>query len=362
MAAPVPVVILTGFLGAGKTTFLNRLLRDPSMANAAVIVNEFGDIPIDHLLVESSDDGIVELASGCVCCTLRGELVETLERLFERAAAVPGKSFGAIMIETTGLADPLPVMRAVMTHPVLKSRLRLGSVVALVDAVNGLETFDRHDVARRQVAVCDLILVSKCDLAGGEIPTALAERLLKLNRNAARMERTGDFAAGSMTAILDPSCEGGALERWYEDLAQTVAEDFGSHGHHGRHGDIRTFTLRRDAPIEKAALAAFVDLLASGHGHALLRMKGLVKVSEHPGRPVLLHGVQTVFHPPRILDKWPDENRQSRLVFISCGLDEEFVERLFDGFCNIPRIDAPDRAALGGNPLAIPGFSGRIAR
>lgn len=351
---PVPVIIVTGFLGAGKTTLLNRLLQDTAMANTAVIINEFGDVSLDHLLVESSDDSIIELSSGCICCTIRGELVETLERLFERqeSSVVACEPLRAIVIETTGLADPVPVMKAVMAHPSLSKLLHLSGIVTVVDGVNGLSVLESHDVAVKQVTVADQILVSKCDLVDGRIPDDLRCRLIELNPTAGlsyEMDRLFD-------GLFDENNGAFTHQRSLSELAHA------DHSHSGTasgkaHGEgIKTFTICRDHPIDKAALSAFIELLASAHGDQLLRMKGLVQVAEHSEQPVLLHGVQNIFHPPQILEKWPDENRQSRLIFITQGLDEDFIKRLYDGFCGVPQIDMADKDVLLDNPLSIAGF------
>lgn len=350
--APVPVVIVTGFLGAGKTTLLNQLLQDPAMAQAAVIINEFGDISLDHLLVESSDDSIIELSSGCICCTIRGELVETLERLFERQVsdATGRPPLTSIVIETTGLADPVPVMKAVMGHPSLSDYLDLGGVVSVVDAVNGLETLAAYNVAAKQVAVADRVFVAKCDLVGGTIPDDVRARLFDLNSTA--------LVSDQLDSLFDGFFNGDNCAFARQMLVESTLK--ASHPSHSAHGaGINTFTLCRDRPIEKVALAGFIDLLASAHGPQLLRMKGLVHVAEHPERPVLLHGVQNVFHPPQILEKWPDGNQQSRLIFITDGLKEDFVKRLYDGFCGVQQIDMADKDVLLDNPLSIAGFKAR---
>lgn len=349
---PVPVLIITGFLGAGKTTLLNQLLKDPAMANAAVIINEFGDISLDHLLVESSDDSIIELSSGCICCTIRGELVETLERLFERQEQSDREPLKAIVIETTGLADPVPVMKAVMAHPSLNNQLHLAGVVTVVDAVNGHKTLGAHDVALSQLAVADQIFVAKCDLTGGVIPDELMSHIVTHNQTA--------LVVHEFDALFDGLFDG-CVSAFAQRISQTISTKPHDHAHHNSHhvghtAGIESFTICRSHPIEKAALEAFIDLLSSAHGSALLRMKGLVQVSEHPEQPVLLHGVQNIFHPPQVLEKWPDDNHQSRLIFITNGLDEDFVKRLYDGFCGVPQIDMADKDVLIDNPLSITGF------
>ena len=355
---PLTVSIITGFLGAGKTTLLNRLLVSRDMANAAVIINEFGDVSLDHLLVESGDDDIIELSSGCLCCTIRGELIETLERLLDRPDA--GR-LTSIVIETTGLADPVPVMQAVTAHPALSQRLCLGSVVTLVDAVNGVTTLEHYEEARKQVAVADQLLISKLDLSADI--TALKSTIFQLNPNIAPRNvvdvSNADLIQQLNTGLFEMSEKGETIQAWFGG----GSHDHHHHDHHhahdqNRHGEsIRSFSLVREKAIEHEALRAFLDLLAAQHGPKLLRVKGLIHVAEHSEQPVLIHGVQSIFHPPRVLDKWPDDERVTKIVFIADGLDESFIQRLFDGFSGTPQVDQADSAAMVDNPLAISGFS-----
>ena len=356
---PLTVSIITGFLGAGKTTLLNRLLASPDMANAAVIINEFGDVSLDHLLVESGDDDIIELSSGCLCCTIRGELVETLERLLDRADA---DRLTSIIIETTGLADPVPVMQAVMAHPLLSQRLSLGSVVTLVDAVNGLATLEHYEEARKQVAVADQLLVSKLDLSADT--EALKSAISQLNPNIAPRNvvdvSDSDLVQQLNTGLFEMGEKAETVQAWFGGVGHDHSHHHHGHDHHdqNRHGEtIRSFSLVREKPIEHEALRAFLDLLAAQHGPKLLRVKGLIHVVEHPEQPVLIHGVQSIFHPPRVLDQWPSDEWVTKIVFIADGLDESFIQRLFDGFSGTPQIDQADSAAMMDNPLAISGVS-----
>jgi G3E family GTPase len=395
--APIPVTILTGFLGAGKTTLLNRLLTDPALKDAAVIVNEFGDVGIDHLLVAASDDGIIELSSGCLCCTVRGELVTTLENLLRGLDNGRIATLSRVVIETTGLADPAPVMHAIMLHPYLVQRFRLDGIVALVDALNGVATLDAHEEAVKQVAVADRIVLTKTDMAGGaEAGVALRRRLAALNPAAPILLA----AAGEATAerlldcgLYDPKTKIPDVSRWLADEAygrpgQGGADDHGGHDHHhdhhhhdhdhGSHGHghdhpghdhpdhvhdvnrhdarIRSFSLITDRPIPMATFDMFLDLLRSAHGPKLLRMKGIVGIAEDPDRPLVVHAVQHALHPPAQLPAWPGGDRRTRLVFITCDLPEEFVRGLFDAFTGVIAPDRPDAAAMTANPLAIPGF------
>ncbi|AWI58579.1 CobW family GTP-binding protein [Sinorhizobium fredii] len=370
----VPVSILTGFLGAGKTTLLNRLLKDPQLADTAVIINEFGDVSIDHLLVEASSDGVIELSDGCLCCTVRGELVDTLADLMDRMQTGRVKPLKRVVIETTGLADPAPVLQSVLGNPVIAQNFRLDGVVTVVDAVNGAQTIASHVEALKQVAVADRLVISKTGLASKEQLSALHDVLMDLNPRAPIIDgdreeagRAELFACG----LYDPSTKLADVGRWLQDEAGGTHDhdhdhhhghdDHGHHHHHhdiNRHGsDIRSFSIVHDKPIEPMALEMFIDLLRSAHGEKLLRMKAIVAVADWPERPVVLHGVQTVFHAPERLAAWPDPaDRRTRMVLITKGLDEAFVRDLFDAFTGKPRVDRPDAQALTDNPLAVPGM------
>ncbi|MBO6756854.1 MAG: GTP-binding protein [Roseibium sp.] len=379
---PIPLSIITGFLGSGKTTLLNRILTDPAMADTAVIINEFGEIGLDHLLVDQASDGILELSSGCLCCTIRGDLVTTLENLLRRLDNGRMDRLARVVIETTGLADPAPILHTVMLHPYLVLRYRLESVVTLVDAVNGLATLDEHEEARRQAAVADRIVLTKTDLLyGPDLKTVepLADRLSALNPGARRLNaQAGEAAPGRLfdAGLYDPDSKIPDVAKWLNaeafaaDHDRHYHHDHGGHHHHdhdhahghghdvNRHDDkIRAFTLSTDRPIAASALEMFLDLLRSAHGPKLLRMKGVVQLAEDPDRPVVIHGVQHVFHPPATLDRWPDADRRTRMVFITYDLPESFVRKLFESFSGALLPDTPDPKTMLDNPLAITGFS-----
>lgn len=356
MADPlIPVAVLTGFLGAGKTTLLNFLLKDPFLANAAVIINEFGDVGIDHLLVERSDENIVEMASGCLCCTIRGDLITTIYDLLARRGRGEIKRFDRIVIETTGLADPAPVLHAVMSDPGLLATCRLEGVITVVDAVNGMATLDAHAEAVKQVAVADRIVLTKVDLLSGregeDMLFAIIARLRKLNpaarlltthRNEATAERL--FTMG----LFDPAKKTPDVQKWLAAEAYETGEkrnrrrhahhhdhDHHDHDHNdaSRHDEhIRSFSFSEANAISPQGLELFMELLKSYHGANMLRMKGIVKVSDDPKRPVVLHGVQHVFHPPARLLSWPDGDERTRLVFIVKDIEKTMIEGLFRAF------------------------------
>ncbi len=385
MQARIPVSIVTGFLGAGKSTLLNRLLKDPAMKDAAVIVNEFGDVGIDHLLVESSGDSVIELSDGCLCCTMRGDLIDTLAELMDRIQTGKLKPLKRIVVETTGLADPAPVMQSVMGHPVLIQNFELDGVVTVVDAANGLATLDAHPESVRQAAVADRLVLTKRSLADAGTVERLMARLRALNPRAVITDAESDAPAASLlvNGLYDPDTKHPDVSRWLQEEGAHAHDhhhcdehhehgpdcgcghDHGhhhhhddDHGHHRHADDIRSFSILHDQPIDPMAIEMFVDLLRSAHGEKLLRMKAVVQTSDRPDKPLVLHGVQSIFHPPVRLEAWPDPaDRRSRLVLITKGLPEAFVRDLFAAFTGKPVVDRPDRTALSDNPLAVPGVT-----
>jgi G3E family GTPase len=330
MADTTPVTVLTGFLGAGKTTLLNHLLQQPELSGAAVLVNEFGEIGIDHLLVEKLDEDTVLLNAGCLCCTVRGDLSRVLRNLLPRARRGEVRR---VLIETTGLADPVPILSTLLTDPVAASVYRLDGVVTVVDAVNGAAYLDTQDEAVRQVAVADRLVISKADLAD---TASLTKRLRRLNPGAPIVVASNGQVAPAPLLHAGPfstSGKGLDVRAWLDAEAFVSAQD--EHHHHdpNRHdASIRAFSLSFDKPLNWQAVGPWLEVLITTHGESLLRVKGLLNLVDED-RPVAINGVRHLFHPPTRLPEWPaGDPRTSRLVFITRNLPRETVEQSLNAF------------------------------
>lgn len=341
MQQRIPLYLLTGFLGAGKTTLLNQLVQLPEFARTLVIINEFGSTPLDHKLVtRSNEDQVVELSSGCICCTIRGDLAKTLSDAHWRFARNGERQFDRVIIETTGLADPAPVLRTVIETPNLFNLYRLQGTVTLVDAVNGAATLQQHAEARRQVGVADLLLVSKTELAESSSLTALAAELRRLNPTAPMLHRT--LEAVDLTQILsldhaEPVQTETPLRQWLPTQGLTFAPLTAGQqaffkaqpASHNEADRIQSYCYELTTPIKVTALDQWLDALLPKLGHHLLRMKAILHVEGFPG-PVAVHAVQTLLHPAGVLDAWPDEHRTSQLVFITDGVAAAELEETLE--------------------------------
>ncbi|MDX3907268.1 MAG: GTP-binding protein [Pigmentiphaga sp.] len=330
MAGRFPLTLVTGFLGSGKTTMLARLLTHPSMQNAAVVINEIGEIGIDHDLVSFSSENVSVLANGCICCTVRTDLQETLRELFgqRRAGAIP--DFDRVIVETTGLADPAPVVQTLLSDTMLSAHFRLDGIVTLVDAVNGRQQLEEFAQAVKQVALADRILLTKTDLATAGDTASLEQTLRAINASAGVLHvQHGQVEPGQLTGLglasarLSPqtlSFLGAALD------APGDPDDADGKPLRPHLQDIRTMSLRFDEPFTWPAVTSAMEMLSALRGPDLLRMKGILNVE---GNPVVVQCVQHIFHPAVPLDRWPDENRQSRLVFITRAIEPAALEAVF---------------------------------
>jgi G3E family GTPase len=361
-----PVTVLTGFLGSGKTTLLKHLLAQPAMADAAVVINEFGEVGLDHLLVESATDDMVVLSSGCLCCTVRGDLIDTMRRLFMRRRAGEIPAFNRVVIETTGLADPAPVLHTLMRDPLVSACYRLDGVVTTVDAVNGMDQLDRQMESVKQAAVADRLLLTKSDLAPPEAIAALEQRLRKLNPAAPiRAIRNGEIDAAELinAGLYNPETKSLDVRRWLKAEAYAEPHDHGhDHAHHhhddhhhqdegaGRDQDphdvnrhdsrIAAFALDWDKPITWEPFVEWIQMLIAANGENLLRIKGVLNVAGEDA-PVAIHGVQHLFHPPAALERWPDDDRRSRIVFITRDIARATIETSFRSFMAAPPPTQP---------------------
>jgi G3E family GTPase len=313
----IPLAVLTGYLGSGKTTLLARLLKSPRFARTAVIINEFGEVALDHDLIETSQESFVELASGCLCCRMRGDIALTLSELLARRDSGTAR-FERVVIETSGLADPAPILHALMGDTVLAGRLALAGVATTIDAVNAAHTLAREREAVKQVAVADQLILTKTDLLSGT-NDELEGRLRRINPAAALL--TACFGD------IDPERLFAGSRQGYGLAAPAASGD--ASRHFGEHdAQVTSFALLREQPIPAAVLTLLLQALADHCGADLLRLKGIVNVAESPDRPAVVHGVQHLFHPPQWLAAWPSDDRRSRLVFIARGVSAPWVSAL----------------------------------
>ncbi len=337
-AEDIPVCVLTGFLGSGKTTLLQKLLDSPDLGDTAVLINEFGEVGLDHMLLEQVDEDIVMLESGCVCCTIRGDLGVAIRDLLARrdAGAIP--HFRRLMIETTGLADPVPILYTLMTEPGVNGRCRLSCVITTADAVNGELHLARQPESAKQAAVADRLVITKTDIAEPAEIERLEARLARLNPSATILHAPFvEFDAEALLAgsAYDPRAKGADVRQWLDDEAYGDAHD---HGHGlaldvNRHDEhINAFCLIFDEPIDWTAFGVWLTMLLHRRGEDVLRVKGLLNIDEAMPGPVVVHGVQHVIHPPAHLDAWPDEDHRSRIVFITRDIPREAIRDSLEAF------------------------------
>lgn len=356
----IPVSLLTGFLGSGKTTVLNHLLQQPGMENTAVIVNEFGEIGLDHELVVGGKEDMVLLNNGCLCCTVRGDLVNTLRDLMMVRMRGDVPPFERVLVETTGLADPAPILHTLMGDELTTRYYRLDGVITTVDAVNGETTLNGQFESVKQAAVADRLLITKTDLADDAAVGALHDRLAEINPAAPRISVVdGAVAPDDLfnAGLYDPATKIPDVDKWLKEeaYANHDSHDHPGHDHAGsghvssghassdqgrhdvnRHDDnIRAFCVTYDEPIRLDAVEQWFDLIMLLKGPDLLRIKGIVNVVEMDG-PIVIHGVQHIFHPPAVLEAWPSDDRRTRIVFITRNVDRKLLEDTLKTFTDKP--------------------------
>jgi G3E family GTPase len=315
-AERLPVSLITGFLGSGRTTLLNRLVQRPELADSAVIINEFGEIALDHLLVAPVEGETVVLASGCLCCAVRGDLQETLLRLLVQRDRGEVPAFQRVLIETSGIADPAPVAQLFLNTPLLSPYLRLDAILVTIDAVNGGGALDRHWEAQKQIVIADRLLITKTDIAPEDSADELTLLLRWLNPAApihCVVDGNIDPALLFGVGPFDTTRRSPAVAEWLGEAAHSDAD----YGH--RH-EVQSLCLTAETPLDWTRFHDWLTQLRAAHGERLLRLKGVLNVAGEDG-PLVIHGVQHVFHPPVALPRWPDQDRRSRLVLIARGLD-----------------------------------------
>jgi len=330
---PIPVHILTGFLGSGKTTLLNYLVQTPEFAHTFVIINEFGEVGLDHLLVTNTSETMIEMSSGCICCTIRGDLRKTLKDIQWRFSRAGSRQFDRVIIETTGLADPAPIIHTIMTSPELAGDYELRTVIATIDATCFDQTHSSQFEARKQAAVADCLVLTKTDLVVQQQLSRTRELLREVNPSAPHVTAVnGSVAVDSLFSSQSFSTLNkiADVENWLnEEAYHDNQHDHEHHNHHhdvNRHGeDITAFCITRDEPVPEKAFTLWVELLMSMMGEKMLRIKGVVQIAEYDG-PFVVHGVQHIFYPPVQMERWPDSDTRTRMVFITRGLNKESLE------------------------------------
>jgi len=324
------VNLLTGFLGSGKTTLLKRILEDPSLTDTAVLINEFGDVGLDHQLVERIDEDMVLLQSGCICCTVRGELADALRDLHSRRERGLIPSFSRVVIESTGLADPFPILSTIKADPVLRHHFRPGNVITTVDAVNGAAHLNTYIESNRQAAIADRLIITKTDIANFEQADDLTGRLRRINPDATILDAFDERFSAAGLLDTDAAPRGARVQSatgfYCEDSRELVTAEGSSHS-----AKLISFAVTVDDPIDWTSFGIWLTMLLNRHGERVLRVKGILNISGE-SRPVAIHGVQHLVHTPVHMEAWASEDRRSHIVFIVDGLDAALLKRSFEAF------------------------------
>ena len=327
----ISVTVITGFLGSGKTTLLSSVLKKKELQKTAVIINEFGEIGLDHALIEHTDENIVELQSGCICCTIQGDLNKTLIDLFDKMMNGKVSSFNRILIETTGLANPVPIIHTLMSSIELIRIYSLDGVITVVDSINGEKTLDLHEESLKQLALAEKIIISKTDIVDKDEIKSLVFRIKEINPvSQIIFSKFGNIPLEEIFGLgaYDPYKKSADVKNW---LAAEKYKDKKHHHHHdvNRHNEnIRAFSMMSENPVNMIAFSFFRDMITAALGANLLRMKGIVNIAGEE-RPAVIHGVQHIFHPVQWLETWPDNDRRTKLVFITQNIKKEQIEDFF---------------------------------
>ncbi len=333
-----PVSLLTGFLGSGKTTLLRRLLADPGLESAAVLINEIGEVGLDHHLLERIDENTVLLQSGCLCCTVRGELAEALRDLHSRRDRGVIPAFDRVVIESTGLADPFPVLSTLKADPVLRHHFRSSGVITTVDAVNGARQLASYRESVQQVAVADKLVFTKTDLAREDQVHEIRALVRQINPDAPVYLDFGETS--TVASLLE---EETVIRIWtMQSPAGFRCEAMGPDEPSRHSAGIRSFVLVTDDSVDWTAFGIWLTMLLNRHGERILRVKGILNI-EGETLPVAIHGVRHLVHSPMHMQSWPDGDRRSRIVFITDGLSEEAVKNSFGTFNLLGRAEMLSR-------------------
>nr|HIL74130.1 GTP-binding protein [Rhodospirillales bacterium] len=352
------VTLITGFLGSGKTTLLNTLLEHPDMSQAAIIVNEFGEIGLDYDLVERSDENVIQLANGCLCCTVKSDLIDTFRDLYIQRNAGTIPFFDRVIIETTGIADPAPVLQIILTNPMIFNHFALDGVVTTVDTINGVSSLDRFPECVKQAAIADRLIITKIDMVENDKQIKILEKRLRVLNPAAPIIATTTQDANPSdlfgTGIFDPTTKALDFDNWLQADAyenQEVSEPAGTalaipdkealayyekYGHspaevdHHHDPSINSFVIVKENPISLNTLSMFLEGLTKEAGPDLLRVKGIIHVHERPDQPAVIQGAQQIFHSIDWMDKWPSDDKRTRIVFITRNIDQEYIEETYN--------------------------------
>jgi G3E family GTPase len=333
----IPVNLITGFLGSGKTTLLKGLLNSPELGNAAVLVNELGEVGLDHHLLRRIDETTVLLQSGCLCCTIRSDLRDAIHDLFDRRERGAVPPFDRLIIETTGLADPAPIVATLINDPVIRHHFRIGNIVTVVDAKNGRSNLSAFTESRKQVAVADRIVISKTDISSaGEIARLRAE-LATLNRTAAQIDPHEEpISPRDLIAqdVYDPLGKAGEVRRWLAAEGEQQGDNEHEHGPSRHDREIVASCISVEEPLDWPAFAVWLTMLLNRHGQDILRVKGLLNIAG-VATPVVIHGVQHTIHPPSHLEGWPEDSPRTRIIFITRGISRRRLQESLDAFLRL---------------------------